>query len=85
MSEEVKKKKLTKEQKKDLKLKEKFKEIDKKFKRVDKLYKLSTEFEELKEALLKEVVMFYRSGYFNISFAITAIALFYSIYRELNN
>jgi len=48
MSEEVKEKKLTKEQKKDLKLKEKFKEIDKNFKRVDKLYKLSTEFEDFR-------------------------------------
>ena len=63
MSEEVKEKKLTKEQKKDLKLKEKFKEIDKKFKRVDKLYKLSTEFEgfrneefnQLKESLCNQI------------------------------
>ena len=63
MSEEIKEKKLTKEQKKDLKLKEKFKEIDKKFKRVDKLYKLSTEFEgfrneefnQLKENLCSQI------------------------------
>lgn len=63
MNEEIKEKKLTKEQKKDLKLKEKFKEIDKKFKRVDKLYKLSTEFEgfrneefnQLKESLCNQI------------------------------
>ena len=63
MSEATKEKKLTKEQRKDLKLKEKFKEIDKKFKRVDKLYKLSTEFEgfrneefnQLKENLCSQI------------------------------
>ena len=43
------------------------------------------EFEELKEALFEEVVAFYNSRYFNISFVVTTIALFYSIYRELNN
>lgn len=43
------------------------------------------EFEELKEVLFKEMINFYHSGYFNISFAVITIALFYSIYRELNN
>lgn len=48
IKEEEKVKKLTKEQRKDLKTKEKFKEIEGKFKKIDKLLKLATQFEEFR-------------------------------------